>query len=363
MLMSNSPRLSSLDIAQATVIEYYQALAVSPELRRIHLNGTGAIAQLEAKLAAHYGKKYALSCSNATTALLAIALALDLKDTAFITTPLTYGATLAGFLLRGNRPQFVGLDPLTQTLCPEAVRLAIAPDTKAILAVDIFGNPSDAVALKRIADEAGLWYISDASQSFGGTRAGLPASASADAIVVSFTAGKTLFCGEGGAVVTDNEELYQKLVWHTQHPDRQRRDLGFGMENQYGINSRINPLAAVIANATFESSLAELQVHQADRMAVVDALNEIGLTVPMPFRSQGILPTFFALVAQWQGTAEPERLIVALDNRGIRMKISTLPCSWIPTQGAFIAQYEHLGDFQPEPIEWVEGGYFTLVNR
>jgi len=74
--MSNFHRLSSLDIAQAAVIEYYQAVAVSPELRRIHLNGTGAIAQLEAKLAAHYNKEYALSCSNATTALLAISLAL-----------------------------------------------------------------------------------------------------------------------------------------------------------------------------------------------------------------------------------------------------------------------------------------------
>jgi perosamine synthetase len=362
--MSNFPRLSSLDIAQAAVIEYYQALAVSPELRRIHLNGTGAIAQLEAKLAAHYNKKYALCCSNATTALLAIALALDLKDTAFITTPLTYGATLAGFLLRGNRPQFVGLDPLTQTLCLESVRRAITPDTKAILAVDIFGNPADTIGLQAIADEFGLWLISDASQSFGGIRTGLPASAPADALVVSFTAGKTLFAGEGGAIVTDNEELYQKLVYYTQHPDRQRRDLGFGLENQYGLNARIHPLAAVVANATFESSLAELRVHQVERMSVVKALNDIGLTVPMPFEAEGILPTFFALVAQWQGKAEPERLIAALDERGIRMKISTLPCSWIPTQAAFIAQYEHLqGDSHPNLHEWSEEKYFALIDR
>jgi perosamine synthetase len=325
--MSNSHCLSSLDIAQAAVIEYYQALAVSPELRRIHLNGTGAIAQLEAKLAAHYGKKYALCCSSATTALLAIALALDLKDTAFITTPLTYGATLAGFLLRGNYPQFVDLDPLTQTLCPEAVRRAVTPDTRAILTVDIFGNPSDVVALKEISDDFGLWLISDASQSFGGTRAGLPASAQADAVVVSFTAGKTLFAGEGGAIITDNEELYQKLIWCSHHPERQRRDLGFGLENQYGINARLNPLAAVIANATFESSLAELRVHQAECMSVVEALNEIGLTLPMTFKTEGILPTFFSLVAQWQNQAEPEQLLTALNERGMGKRISNLPCS------------------------------------
>lgn len=159
-------------------------------------------------------------------------------------------------------------------------------------------------------------------------------------IVVSFTAGKTLFAGEGGAIVTDNQELYEKLVYVCQHPDRQRRDLGFGLENQFGLNGRIHPLAAVIANTTFESSLAELRVHQADRMAVVDALNEIGLTIPIQFEAKGILSTFFSLTAEWQGQTEPEGLIAALEEREMRMSISALPCSWIPTQAVFIAQYE-----------------------
>jgi perosamine synthetase len=342
MLISNSLPLTSLEIAQTAVIEYHQALDISPELRRSHLNGTGAIAQLEAKLANHYDKKYALCCSNATTALLSIALALDLKDTAFITTPMTYGATLAGFLLLGNHPQFVDLDSLTQTLCPASVRQAITSDTKAILAVDLFGNPSNTIALREIADEFGLWYIADAAQSFGGNRSGLPASALADAIVVSMTVGKSLYAGEGGAIITDKEELYQKLIWFTQHPDRQRRDLGFSLENQFGLNGRMHPLAAVIANATFESSLAELRLHQADRMAVVDALNEIRLTVPMPFKAEKILPTFFSLVAKWEGASEPEQLMMALDECGISMKIADLPYSWIPAQASFITQYGHL---------------------
>jgi hypothetical protein len=101
-------------------------------------------------------------------------------------------------------------------------------------------------------------------------------------------------------------------------------------------------LAAVIANATFESSLAELRVHQTDRMSVVDALNEIELTKPIPFKAEGILPTFFSLTAEWQGQAEPERLIAAVQERGMRMRISELPCGWIPSQASFLAQYGHL---------------------
>ena len=99
-------------------------------------------------------------------------------------------------------------------------------------------------------------------------------------------------------------------------------------------------------------------------MAVVDALNEIGLTIPIQFEAKGILSTFFSLTAEWQGQTEPEGLIAALEERGMRMSISALPCSWIPTQAAFIAQYEQLLDkSHPEPIEWAEGKRFALINR
>lgn len=345
MQISNPTQLTSVEIAQTAVTEFFRAAAVSPELWRSHINGTGAVASLEVKLATHYGKRFAISFSSATTALLAIALALELKETSFITTPLSYGATLAGFLLLNNRPQFVNtLEPLTQTLCSEAVRRSISTHTKAIVAADIFGNPSNTIALRKVADEFGLWYIADAAQSFGGMRSGMPASCLADAIVVSLTVGKSLTAGEGGAVVTDDELMYQKLVWLSHHPDRQRLTLGFNFSNQFGINGRIHPLAAVIANATFESSLAELSVHQRERLKVVAALNEIGLTAPMPFEADGILPTFFSLIAQWQERAEPERLINALNERGIDMRIAELPCSWIPEQASFLAQYGHLWD-------------------
>ena len=154
--------------------------------------------------------------------------------------------------------------------------------------------------------------------------------------------------------MTDNEQLYQKLIWLTQHPDRQRRDLGFGLQNEFALNGRINPLSAAIANATFESSLAELRVHQHERLKVVDAVNDIGLTVPMPFTAEGILPTFFSFTAQWQGTAQPERLIAALVERGFNMKIAELPCSWIPSQASFLAQYGHLWNGKLESKQTVE---------
>ena len=339
MLMSEA---TLTDLAESAAMKYFAALRQQPEICKVQLNGSGAVAELEGKLARHYGKKYALCCSSATTALLAISLALDLKEADFISTPLTYGATLAGWLLMGNRPQFCDLELLTQTLSPKSVRQSITSDTKAILAVDLHGNPCDTVALREIADEYGLWYIADAAQSFGARRSNLPASALADAIVVSFTVGKSLFAGEGGAIVTDNAELYHKLVWWTQHPDRQRRDIGFGFENQFGLNGRIHPLAATIASATFEASLAQLKIHQERCLAIVAVLNRSGLTVPMPFTELGILPTFFCLTARWQDEAQPKELLRLLSVEGYEVSIEDLPCSLITEQPAFLAQYGHL---------------------
>jgi perosamine synthetase len=328
--MQTSKSSRYMDLAISAVTEYYQR---DP---RLHLSGTGAIAALEDKLARHYGKKYALCCSNATTALLAIALALDLKQEQFITTPLTYGGTLAGWLLLGNQPLFAGVEPVTYTLDPMAVRNAITPQVKAILAVDLFGNPCDMQGLRDIADEFGIWYIADAAQSLGACRDRLPASSLADAIVVSFTVGKSLCAGEGGAIITDNADLYQKLVWFTQHPYRQYRDLG--LENQFGLNGRMHPLAAAIANATFEQAMQDLQVYQSHCLAIAVALNEIGLTEMMP-HSLDYQSTFFNLVATWRDRSEPELLLRELGDRGFALEILPLSLCPIPQQAAYVAQY------------------------
>jgi perosamine synthetase len=156
-----------------------------PELARLatagaQLVGSGAVAELEAKLRQHHGMRYALCVSSATSGLLAVALALNLRCAEFITTPYTYGASLAGWLILGNRPVFADIDAQTLTLAPEAVPRCTTPRTKAILAVDIFGNPADMHALRRVADEHGLWYVADAAQSLGARRDGLPASSLAE---------------------------------------------------------------------------------------------------------------------------------------------------------------------------------------
>jgi perosamine synthetase len=322
-------------------INKYLADACSTEgVRQAHLCGSGAVAELECKLKRYYGMRYVLCVSNATTGLLALALALELKRNEFVTSPFTYGASLAGWLLLGNKPSFADIDPLSLTLDCELARKAITTKTRALLAVDIFGNPADQLEFRKLADEFGLWYIADAAQSLGAFRNGMPGSSLADALIVSFTTGKTVFAGEGGAVLTNNADLYQKLVWHTQHPYRQRRDIGLQLSNEFALNGRIHPLAAVWANATFEDSLRTLKQHQAESFKIIDTLNSSGLTEEIDFERHDILPAFFRLTAAWKGPARPFELLRYLEKNVVPAKLEPMPIQLIYKQTAFLAQDE-----------------------
>lgn len=303
------------------VTQYLQQAQSTETLQQISLLGTGAVASLEEKLEQHYGVKYALCVSNATVGLWAIAQSLDLSGTEFVTTPYTYGASLAGFLQLNCHPIFADIDPHTLTLDPDAIRQVITPQTKAILAVDIFGIPCDSLALRALADEYGIWYIADAAQSLGAYRSGLPASSLADVLVVSFTFGKSVFAGEGGAILTDNIEIYQKLLWWTQHPMRQKRELSLNLDNEFAINCRIHPLSAVWADAIFIESLDAVNENRSKSFAIIDALNSFGLTEPIDFHEQGISPSFFRLSTAWKKNDRSSDLIRYFINEKISVRI------------------------------------------
>jgi dTDP-4-amino-4,6-dideoxygalactose transaminase len=338
--------------AAKAVTDYLRLVERDPKLVDAHLLGTSAVGELERKLCDFYGAQYALCVSNATVGLWAIAKALDLVRAEFLTTPYTYGASLAGLMMLDNRVVFADIDPLTLTLDPESARRAITPTTKALLAVDILGNPSDMIALRDLADHYGLWYIADAAQSFGARRDGFAASAKADAWVVSFSAGKPLFAGEGGVVLTNNQSLYDKVVYYTQHPARQRREIGLHLFNELALNGRIHPLAVVWANAVFEESLEKLRAHQQKCQRVIEVLNGCGLTDSIGFLEREIEPSFFRLSAAWRGEPRENDLAREMQGQGFSVSIDTPPVTLLHRQTAFLAQYSRRFKVAPRCVEF-----------
>jgi len=313
-----------------------------------HLVGTGAVARLERRLAKYFSAQYAICFSSATTALDGIALALGIERCEFLTQPFLNGPSIAPWMRHSNSVVFADIEPETLSLSPEAARDAITGSTKAILAVDVLGLPSDSRALRSVADEAGIWYIADSCQALGARRDGLPASSHAHAIVLSFSYSKLIFGGEGGLVVTNDRKLYERLIWHTQHPLRQKRELGLSVCNAFALNGRIHPSAAEAALESFEAAFRALRRWQELCRSVLELLCSGGCAKQEMFDESSVVPSYYTFSIELQEHISQREMLSFLESNGINATISNLPCSVIFENPVFTTLYSRKFK-QPSP--------------
>lgn len=201
------------------------------------------IAQLEVELAGRVGVKHCVAVSNGTDALLAALMALDIGVGDEVIVPaLTFFATAGGVARVGATPVFVDIDPQTFNLDPQCVRAAVSERTKAIIAVDLFGQCADMDAINAVARERGIRVIEDAAQALGASYRGRPACSLSDIATVSFYPTKNLGgCGEGGAVFTNDETLGQIIRQVRQHGESQRY-----VHERVGGNFRLDSMNAAM---------------------------------------------------------------------------------------------------------------------
>jgi UDP-4-amino-4-deoxy-L-arabinose-oxoglutarate aminotransferase len=156
--------------------------------------------------------KHALAVNSCTGALhlSLIALGVGAGDEV-ITTPMTFIATATSILEAGAKPVFVDVEPATGNLDASLVEAAITPHTKAIMPVHLYGLMCDMHALRSIADRHKLVIVEDSAHCVEAMRDGVRPGQLGDTACFSFYATKNLTCGEGGAIVTNDTELYEKL--------------------------------------------------------------------------------------------------------------------------------------------------------
>lgn len=244
-----------------TIDNYIQKALSDNAFACCHWAGNGAVATLEGKLCSLYGAKHALCVDSATNGLLYLILASGLKRSEIMTTSLSFGGTIAGALSMGCTFSFADIDN-TLNIDPESVRdlLQVRPKTKAIIAVDYAGNPHQMECINDICKEYGLLHFVDAAQSMGAIYPWANVASHNDAMVVSFGGGKSVFSGgEGGAIITNDTELYERLLSTCQHPHRQERDLGIGRSHEFALNGRMHPIASLLACESFESGLSAIK--------------------------------------------------------------------------------------------------------
>jgi len=209
------------------------------------------VAQFERELADFTGVRHVVSCANGTDALILLLRAWDIGpgDAVFVPA-FTFAATAEVVALVGATPVFVDVLPDTYNMDPASLKSAIAmvaQDTalmaKAVIPVDLFGQPADYRALAPICSLRGLKMLCDVAQGFGGTLDGKRGGAIGDAAATSFFPAKPLGCyGDGGACFTNDDELRDILLslrMHGQGTDRYEHV-------RVGYNSRLDTIQAAI---------------------------------------------------------------------------------------------------------------------
>lgn len=201
------------------------------------------VSALEAEIATYLGIKHGVGVASGTDALILALRALEVgRGDEVIVPAYTFFATAGAVLNIGATPTLVDIDPKTYCLDIKQVRASIRPATKAIIPVHLYGHPADMNPIIELAQEYGLKIIEDNAQAFGSSYFGQKTGSFGDLACLSFFPSKNLGgYGDGGMVVTDDEELANKVRMLRTH----------GWQHKYypeilGYNSRLDTLQAAI---------------------------------------------------------------------------------------------------------------------
>jgi UDP-4-amino-4-deoxy-L-arabinose-oxoglutarate aminotransferase len=309
------------DLGKAEVESFARALA-DPILT------TGeTVALFERRFAAAVGRRQAVAVTSCTGALHLSLIALGIgPGDEVITTPLTFIATSTAIFEAGATPVFVDVEPGTGNIDAARVEAAITPRTKAILPVHLYGQMVDMRELRAIADRHGLRLIEDSAHCVEGRRDGIGPAELGDTACFSFYATKSITCGEGGAIVTDDEALAARLRRLRMHgmtkaaADRQREGYQHWDMTELGWKYNMDNLQAAILLPQLDrleanwSRRSEIAAEYTRHLANVPGLS-LPQTLPGVRHARHLFPV-------WIGNGKRDQVIGALQSRGISVMVN-----------------------------------------
>lgn len=270
--------------------------AVTDVLRSGKINyWTGEICRaFEREYAAYVGTKYAVAVANGTVALELALYGLGIgPGDEVITTSRTYIASASCAVMRGALPMVVDVDRVSQNIAPEAIRAAITPRTKAIIAVHLAGWPCDMDVIMAIATEFGLKVIEDCAQAHGATYKGRQVGSFGHAAAFSFCQDKIISTGGEGGMMTTNDEAVWERAWAYKDIGRSydavyRREHPPGfrwLTESFGTNWRLTEMQAAIGRLQLEK-LDNWIVRRRENAAVLtqafQTTSALRVTLPPP---------------------------------------------------------------------------------
>ena len=296
------------------------------------------VKELEKQLAEYIGVKHVLACSSGTDALLLPLMAKDIKagDIVF-TTPFTFFASAESITLAGGQVVFVDIDPDTYNICPiDLEKKIIEQKTKgtgtlrAIMPVDLFGLAADFNKINDIAKKYDLFVIEDAAQSFGAKYHDKKACGLGDVAATSFYPAKPLGCyGDGGAVFTNDSELYEKMISIRVHGQGISGDKYDNI--RIGLNARMDTIQAAILLEKLKNYDNEIKLRNLVASTYSENLIDTIKTPTVPV-GQGSVWAQYSIQVE-----NREKLKEDLNNLGVPTAI------FYPTPIHLSTAYSHLG--------------------
>jgi dTDP-4-amino-4,6-dideoxygalactose transaminase len=313
--MTVSPRVSGrIPLAQPNIGD--REIELVTEVLRSDVLAMGPFTErFEAKLATLAGRRFAIACSSGTAGLHMAVRGLGIgAGDEVITTPFSFVASANCMLFERAVPRFVDIEEEGLGMDPDLIDAAASPQTKALLPVHVYGNPCRIDAIEGIADTHGWSVIEDSCEGLGGRLNGRPLGSFGDVSVFAFYPNKQITTGEGGAVLTDDADLAERMS----SIRNQGRDAdGTWMHHvRLGFNYRIDELSAALGVAQLER-LAELRAGRERTVATYASAFAGRDWVRLPQPASGADVDWFVYVIRLDPAIDRDRLIEQLDQRGV----------------------------------------------
>jgi dTDP-4-amino-4,6-dideoxygalactose transaminase len=284
--------------------------SIARDLHDVRYLGGRYVRLLESMFAARTRTTFAIACNSATSGLVMAFGAIGLEPGDEVLVPsMSFHATATAILAFQAVPVFVEVDPHSFCIDPHDAALKITPRTRAIIAVHLGGVPADMRTIVELARQHDLKVIEDCAQSLGARIDGVEVGAIGDAGVYSLTETKSITCGEGGVVVTNDPRIAIKSRLIRNHgegaADESWRD--DELANVVGMNFRLTELQAAVAVAQFEQLDERNEVRNENANALIEGMRPFPQFIPQQLAANAERACYMPKFRYVAGASMPSR--------------------------------------------------------
>lgn len=305
--------------------------AVVKVLKSDFLTTGPVIEEFERRVAEYTGAKYAVAIANGTAALHAACFAAGIGEgDEVITSPITFAASANCALYCGATPVFADIDPKTYNIDPQDIERKITERTKAIIPVHFTGQPCDMDEIHAIAKKHGLMVIEDGAHALGAEYKGAKIGGLSDMTEFSFHPVKHITTGEGGMILTNNEELYERLKLFRTHGIT--RDVRFMEKNDgpwyyeqidLGYNYRITDFQCALGISQMDK-LPGFLARRREIARIYDEAFAGKFNIEIPFQKEGCTNAYHLYVMRVKNGKRKE-VFEQLRGAGIGVNVHYIP--------------------------------------